>query len=62
VLGTAIAVLGVTTRFPLSTWGPVCIYVAVAGSALGLTLLSSPIAAGVALRGRPVVVASAQIN
>lgn len=62
VLGTGIAVLSVTTRFPLSTWGPAWIYPAVAASALGLTLLSSLIAAGVALRGRPIVVASTQIN
>ena len=62
LLGTAIAVLTVTTRFPPSTWGPAWIYPTVAASALGLTLLSSLIAAGVALRGRPVVVASAQID
>jgi putative ABC transport system permease protein len=62
LLGTAIAVLSVTTRFPVSTWGPAWIYPAVAASAFGLTLLSSLIAAGVALRGRPIVVASTQIN
>ena len=62
LLGTAIAVLTVTTRFPPSTWGPAWIYPTVAASALGLTLISSLVAAGLALRGRPIVVASTQIN
>jgi putative ABC transport system permease protein len=53
VLGTVVILL-TATRFAPSEWGPLWIYPAIVGGAIGLTLLASLVAAILVLRGRPI--------
>lgn len=53
VLGTVVDLLTVTRLAP-SDWGPLWIYPAIVGGAIGLTLVASLASAGLVLRGRPI--------